>query len=77
MFCFLLNADNSTKWYRKLTEWPVYKFEFYSRIEFDAPPSVDQSDGNDRPQMMVASPDFYHLIKDSFKGLGEWWRNYV
>ena len=77
MFCFLLNADNSTKWYRKLTEFPVYKFDFYERIEFEAPPGVDQSDGNDRPQMMIASPDFYQLIKDSFKGLGEWWRNYV
>jgi len=72
-FCFLVNVDPSTKWWRTLVEWPTYTFLFRDRIRFKAPPGIESS-SNDRAQCLICDPGFRLAIGDSFRGLGDWWK---
>lgn len=71
-FCFLVNEDSSTEWWKVLTEWRCHLFLFRSRIAFDAPPGIDSSQNNS-PQAMICDPEFRKSIGEAFKGRGQWW----
>lgn len=73
-WCFLVLEDASTQWWKKLTQWPCFRFSFGSRVGFVPPPGIEAST-NDRPACMVASPNFYELVKDKFRGAGRWWKS--
>lgn len=72
-YCYLVNIDVSTDWYRVLTQWPTFEFKFRKRIPFKAPPGIDASQNN-HSQVLLCDESFYLTIKDSFNGLGQWWR---
>ena len=74
-YCFLVNHDSSTKWWRKLTMFPSWIFLFYNRINFKAPPGIETSK-NDQCQAFVCDPHFRVMIGHAFKGFGDWWKNY-
>lgn len=75
-FGFLCNADPSTKWWRKATEWPCWVLLFGYRIPFDPPPGLEPEEitGNDRPQALICSDEFRLLCSDRFRNHGDWWR---
>lgn len=71
-FCFLVNVDPSTEWWRELVKWADRMFLFRDRLDFDPPPGVEPS-SNDRAQALVCDLAFYARIKLSFRGMGQWW----
>lgn len=73
-FCFLVNVDPSTEWWRALTSWADHLFLFRERIQFDAPPSVEES-GNDRAQCFICDDPFRTLLAKKFDHMGRWWRS--
>ncbi len=72
-YCYLVNVDVSTEWYREITQWETWEFKFRKRIPFRAPPGIDTSQNNSS-QVLLCNEEFYLSIKDSFKGLGQWWK---
>lgn len=72
-FCFLVNADPSTEWWRVLTSWGNHLLFFYDRIGFDPPPGIESSQ-NDRAQCLICDDVFREMIGKSFAGMGQWWR---
>lgn len=71
-FCFLVNVDPSTEWWRMLTRWSDHLFLFYKRIKFRAPPGVESS-SNDRAQCFICDSAFRNQIGNAFVGKGQWW----
>lgn len=72
-FCFLVNVDPSTEWWRMLTAWGRHLFFFRERIQFDAPKGVEES-GNDRAQCFICDGQFREALADKFNRLGQWWK---
>ena len=75
-FCFLVNVDPSTEWWRVLTSWGSNLFLFRDRIDFDAPPDIDDS-SNNRPQCFICDDAFRSMLGNNFERLGKWWKGCV
>ena len=71
-FCFLVNVDPSTIWWRELTLWGNHMFAFRYRLAFIPPPGVEVS-SNDRSQCLICDNTFRSMIGNSFGGEGQWW----
>lgn len=71
-WCFLVLEDPSTRWWKKLTSFPCFRFSFNHRVDFVAPPGVEAS-SNDRSCCLICDRPFRIAIGDRLRGLGQWW----
>jgi hypothetical protein len=72
-YCYLTNEDSSTEWWRTISQYECWQLAFYKRQMFKAPPGIDSSQNNSS-QVMTCDGEFYRMIKDAFKPLGQWWK---
>lgn len=75
-FCFLVNVDPSTEWWRVITAWGNNLLFFRRRLRFGPPPGVESS-SNDRSQCLICDDAFRASLGDNFATLGGWWKGCV
>jgi len=69
---FLINADPSTKWWRRLSSRLDVALFFHQRIKFSPPPGV-QTSSNSKPQALMMDRAFLALCPRELLGLGTLW----
>ena len=70
---FLVNADSSTAWWKRLRETLPLCFDFDKRIQFDAPDGVKTS-SNSKPQSLLCDVEFWNACDVRLRGYGTLWK---
>lgn len=68
--CFLVNTDNSTKWWQSLTDQLPCLMHLDARQRFDPHPGVPKSTNN-KPQSLIGDRAFFEACKPELFSMGE------
>lgn len=70
---FLVNADHSTRWWKRLVQMLPHRLDFDQRIQFKAPPGADASTNN-KPQSLLMDDGFLAACSGDLLACGTLWR---
>lgn len=66
---FLVNVDNSTRWWKELTDQLDSIFFFDSRLKFEPPPGITTTTNN-KPQALIAHRAYFEICAPGLFELG-------
>lgn len=70
---FLINADHSTRWWKRLVRQLPNRLDFDRRIQFKAPPGAAPSTNN-KPQSMLMDDEYLGRCCSDLLSCGTLWR---
>lgn len=70
---FLVNADHSTRWWKRLTRLLPNRLDFDQRIQFKAPPGAAPSTNN-KPQSLLCCDEYLSRCSSDLLCVGTLWR---